>query len=524
MHRAFGGDRPAPPAEGYVSISLTAPEASQRLLRECATSRMVHVTRLLAIEGIDVNVKDARGRPALVVAATHGVDAVVTALIEAGAEIDATSPDGTSAAFAASSFGHADALKALVSAACDVDKARNDGQTPAYAAAGAGHGEALDLLLEAGCDIDRALPGKAATPLLAAAFNGRARVARALLQAGADPNKCAADGTSALMVASWHGDAAVVRALLDVGADASRVRNIDGATALYLAAQANHVPVVELLLERGRADPSAPGGPCRSTPLIVAAERGHVASVRTLLTAGANPNAADATGWTAGHAACQGGHVAALNALLSARADPNARAAPDGCTPALIAAQQNHAGCLDALAARGADLDAPYLTGHQSTPFIMSAHNDAADAARALAARGADVRRTNAYGATSVAVAAALGHADVLQVLLRVDPRGAQTVDQNGAAPLHVAAARGRTSSVAALLRAGAPADATWRGLTPIDIARRNGHGHVVRLLATRAIDAGGTSANEVTPDDAPRHLRSPMPSPCAAGTALPPS
>ena len=75
MHRAFGGDRPAPPAEGYVSISLTAPEASQRLLRECATSRMVHVTRLLAIEGIDVNVKDARGRPALVVAATHGVDA-----------------------------------------------------------------------------------------------------------------------------------------------------------------------------------------------------------------------------------------------------------------------------------------------------------------------------------------------------------------------------------------------------------------------------------------------------------------
>ena len=84
MHRAFGGDRPAPPAEGYVSISLTAPEASQRLLRECATSRMVHVTRLLAIEGIDVNVKDARGRPALVVAATHGVDAVVTALIEAG--------------------------------------------------------------------------------------------------------------------------------------------------------------------------------------------------------------------------------------------------------------------------------------------------------------------------------------------------------------------------------------------------------------------------------------------------------
>lgn len=151
--------------------------------------------------------------------------------------------------------------------------------------------------------------------------------------------------------------------------------------------------------------------------------------------------------------------------------------------------------------------------------MIMAAHNDASDAARALASKGADVRKTNARGASSVAVAAALGHADALQVLLRVDPRGAQTVDSEGAAPLHVAAARGRTSSVAALLRAGAPADATWQGLKPIEIARQNGHGHVVRLLATRAIDAGA-KATEVTPDDATRDLGSP----CApAGHVVPP-
>ena len=89
-------DQPAPTAEGYVSISLTAPEASQRLLRECSTSRMVHVTRLLAIDGIDVNVRDAKGRPALVVAATHGVDAVVTAPI-VGVAVDVVSVDTTAA-------------------------------------------------------------------------------------------------------------------------------------------------------------------------------------------------------------------------------------------------------------------------------------------------------------------------------------------------------------------------------------------------------------------------------------------
>ena len=84
----------------------------------------------------------------------------------------------------------------------------------AYAAAYWGHCEALALLIEAGCDVDRAVPGQRATPLLAAAFNGRARAAKALLAAGARPDGAAADGTTPLAVAAWHGDAAVARVLL----------------------------------------------------------------------------------------------------------------------------------------------------------------------------------------------------------------------------------------------------------------------------------------------------------------------
>mmetsp|Transcript_35640 Transcript_35640/g.107222 ORF Transcript_35640/g.107222 Transcript_35640/m.107222 type:complete len:319 (-) Transcript_35640:347-1303(-) len=142
--------------DGYVSISLSGKDASERLLRECSASRMVHVARLLAIDGVDVDVRDSAGRTALMVGASHGVEPVVAALVDAGAAVDAVAPDGSTATFAASSRGHADALQALIQGGGDVDKPRRDGATPAYAAAYWGHAEALGLLLDAGCDADRA--------------------------------------------------------------------------------------------------------------------------------------------------------------------------------------------------------------------------------------------------------------------------------------------------------------------------------------------------------------------------------
>jgi len=67
--------------EGYIPVSIDAAEAAQRLLRECTSNRMVHVTRLLAVDGVDVNVRDPEGRTPLHVAAEHGVATVVEALI-----------------------------------------------------------------------------------------------------------------------------------------------------------------------------------------------------------------------------------------------------------------------------------------------------------------------------------------------------------------------------------------------------------------------------------------------------------
>jgi len=74
-----------------------------------------------------------------------------------------------------------------------------------------------------------------------------------LLEAKADPELKAQDGTTALMIASSKGHSSVVRKLLQAGATVN-ITNQGGWTALYLAAWGGHEDVVELLLE-AKADP-----------------------------------------------------------------------------------------------------------------------------------------------------------------------------------------------------------------------------------------------------------------------------
>ena len=60
------------------------------------------------------------------------------------------------------------------------------------------------------------------------------------------------------------------------------------------------------------------------TPLMAAAQGGHVKAIRALLAAGANVNAADSQGWTALMAAAAEGHTDAVKILLNAGARTDA--------------------------------------------------------------------------------------------------------------------------------------------------------------------------------------------------------
>jgi ankyrin repeat protein len=107
----------------------------------------------------------------------------------------------------------------------------------------------------------------------------------------------------------------VVERLLEAGAEAE-AKDKAGRTAIHVALEHNHWPVVEHLCERcdrcGNLEARDEHG---QTALFLASWKGRARAVERLLCAGADPNASDKTGETALHMASQFGHVAVVKAL-----------------------------------------------------------------------------------------------------------------------------------------------------------------------------------------------------------------
>lgn len=113
------------------------------------------------------------------------------------------------------------------------------------------------------------------------------------------------------------GDSPVLmcaRMLLDAGA-APNFRNASGTTPLELAIAARHLPLVELLIERGARVGTPEGMP---GPMHMAASVGEPRILRALLDTGAPPNRMDGVGHTPVEYAARAGHLDAA-ALLADR-------------------------------------------------------------------------------------------------------------------------------------------------------------------------------------------------------------
>jgi ankyrin repeat protein len=130
--------------------------------------------------------------------------------------------------------------------------------------------------------------------------------------------------------------------LLDAGADPNTrhtdaARRISRASAVQFAASNGSVEILRLLAKAG-ADLNAADA-TGLTPLISAAFMGHTGVVDAPLEAGAALEERDKDGYTALIFASNGGKAAVAQQLLGAGAAANARAR-DGSTPIMFAAQQ----------------------------------------------------------------------------------------------------------------------------------------------------------------------------------------
>lgn len=140
-----------------------------------------------------------------------------------------------------------------------------------------------------------------------------------------------------------------LRRLLARGMDPNTL-DPKGLHALYLALRGGSPKVFALLLQHPAIEVDRPNG-AGETPLMMAALRGRVEAMRTLIERGAQ---VDRSGWTPLHYAASGPSADAVALLLARGAIVDARA-PNGNTPLMQAARYGSEDSVRLLLQKGAD-------------------------------------------------------------------------------------------------------------------------------------------------------------------------
>lgn len=290
-----------------------------------------------------------------------------------------------------------------------------------------------------------------------------AALAAAVLAQGVVAGAATGDDARALMAAAKRGDRAAVSRLLRTVKVNTRAG--DGSTALAWATYADDAPLVDQLLRAG-ADPNLLND-YGVGPLALACGNGNDALVQRLLTAGARPNVPRASGETPLMTCASHGAVGGVRALLNAGADVNAAEASEGQTALMWAAAARQPRIVTTLIELGAKVDArsavipypepfvvsPSVSAYNRnypphvrfrtatggfTPLLFAAQQGDVSTVEALLARGADVNDRTPEEGSALILAIASGHEALATYLLEhgADPNAS---DAWGLTPLHYA-------------------------------------------------------------------------------------
>uniref|UniRef100_A0A8B9PNM9 K Homology domain-containing protein n=1 Tax=Apteryx owenii TaxID=8824 RepID=A0A8B9PNM9_APTOW len=358
-------------------------------LMAAASGGYVDIVKLLLVHCADVNAQSSTGKRLLLTINTWFWNTALTY---------------------ACAGGFVDIVKVLLKAGANIEDHNENGHTPLMEAASDGHVEVARLLLDSGAQVN--MPADSfESPLTLAACGGHVELAALLIERGANLEEVNDEGYTPLMEAAREGHEEMVALLLAQGANINAQTEETQETALTLACCGGFSEVADFLIKAG-ADIELG---C-STPLMEAAQEGHLELVKYLLAAGANVHATTATGDTALTYACENGHTDVADVLLQAGADLE-HESEGGRTPLMKAARAGHLCTVQFLISKGANVNRATANNDHTVVSLACAGGHLA-VVELLLAHGADPTHRLKDGSTMLIEAAKGGHTNVVSYLL----------------------------------------------------------------------------------------------------------
>jgi uncharacterized protein len=261
------------------------------LMAACSEPCCTAPVRLLLAHGANAAMQTSRGHTALHSAASTGHANICKMLLEAGCEPDVHDRNGLTPLGRAVHKGHVPVVEQLHKQwGADLNISNAHDETLLHLAATSGQRPMLEYLVHNGLDVNAA-SRNAATPVRIAAVAGNTEAVQTLLEHGASATVVDSHGDNLLIVAVREGHTDVVQLLLSSDSSNSQPAvdlhavNVDGRTALHIAASKDRTAAAALLLQHGAAvnTPDNNG----YTALEFAAAHSSAELVQLLLDAGA---------------------------------------------------------------------------------------------------------------------------------------------------------------------------------------------------------------------------------------------
>ncbi|KAI3391445.1 hypothetical protein diail_7353 [Diaporthe ilicicola] len=424
-----------------------------------------------------------------------------------------------------------ESVRLLLLFGADPNSLDKNGFSPLYTATELGYTDGAKMLIKYGADPNLSAGPDADSPLAMAVLDNKLEMVQLFLMYGGDPNRVMANGNTVLIRAiNRKTPKRVIELMLNYGSDPDG-KNGEGTSPMFQCISVQRLDLAIMLLDRGAsADLPGPkhllwpsayqpqflklllsrGADFRKAPGIMelATSINNIESVRTLLSAGVDPNAKKDGVYTPLCSAIRDNRADIVTLLLASGADPNLPASEYPCfkcvthhrshfLPQVIdaggdptepkgivekAVQHNNKDALVFLLDYGVNVNAKSPEGY--TPLTTAIREDRADMVDLLLARGADPGIRGQDWPLCMAVK----RPNILKKLL---PAVSNPKMFKGVVEMAVCA--NQLESIKLLLSAGFSVEAKNGGVfSPLTSAIREGHKHIVHYL----IDEAGADVN----------------------------